>query len=211
MSSNALGSFEEAMEYVEQLIDIHSQVQTGKGRRHRKEAIHRAGVVLIVAAWQAYIEKLTLEVLGFVERILNEPENPSWVKASFSFRKPAVTKSVGDLNTPNSENVRRLLLWSFGFDPRPHGIYEEGPRQWSANEFCQRTDEWLRIRHAIAHGNNLPDNLPWLKNEAGTPRLKLTLLRECERHFRKLAVLTDKAISEFMFNDYHLRLGWYDE
>lgn len=211
MSSNALESFEESMDYVEQLIDIHSQVQTGKGRRHRKEAIHRAGVVLIVAAWQAYVEKLAKEALEQIDTKLNDPTNPSWVKASFTFRKPSIRKSIGDLNTPNSQNVQRLFLWSFGFDPKPHWIYRVAGRNWNSQTFCDRTDEWLRIRHTIAHGNGLPQNLVWLKNDAGTPRLNLNLLRECERHFRKLAETTDFAMSQHLSNEYDIDLDWYDE
>ena len=109
MPSNALSSFDSQMELVDNLIDIHGRIQSGKGRRHRQEAIHRAGVVLTVAAWQAYIEKLCEEVLELVESSFNQPGVPAWVKSSFAFRKPAVRQSIGAFSTPNSEKVRDLL------------------------------------------------------------------------------------------------------
>lgn len=134
----------------------------------------------------------------------NSDPVPVWARASFKFRKPAVTKAVGDLNTPNSQNVWRLFDWSFGFDPRSSWTWASPRRQWNSHQFSTRTDEWLRIRHSIAHGNNLPDNLPWIRNEAGTPRLTLSLLQECQRHFRKLARNTDTAFIHFLRNEYRI-------
>ena len=208
MSSSTLDAFAGLMDSVDQLIEIHGQVQTGQGRRHRKEAIHRAGVVIIVAAWQAYVEKLGLECLEIIEQKLDEPNNPSWVKASFKFRKPAILKTIGDLNTPNSQNVQRLFDWSFGFDPKPHWAWNSHGRVWAPQFFCDRTDQWLRIRHTIAHGNVLPNNLTWIKGPNGQARLTLNLLRECERHFWKLATLTDDAMRAFLIDQYGIVNPW---
>lgn len=55
--SNAQSKFMEQLGLVDQLITIHGKLQTGRGRRHEQDALHRAGVVLTVAAWQAYVEK----------------------------------------------------------------------------------------------------------------------------------------------------------
>jgi hypothetical protein len=206
MPSAASRDFAELMSSVDQLIAIHARIQSGRGRRHRQEAIHRAGVVLTVAAWQTYVEKVAMEALASIERKIQVDDagqpTPAWARASFKFRKPAVAKHVGDLNTPNSQNVLRVFDWSFGFDARPHWIWDSPRRRWGPTEFCSRTDEWLRIRHSIAHGNNLPTNLPWIKNAGGTPRLTLSLLQECERHFRELVRRTDTAFSKFLRREY---------
>jgi hypothetical protein len=206
MPSTASRDFAELMASVDQLIAIHARIQSGRGRRHRQEAIHRAGVVLTVAAWQAYVEKIALEALAKIEAKIQVDDDgsptPPWARASFKFRKPAVTKSVGDLNTPNSQNVVRLFDWSFGFDPRRYWVWDSPRRQWDSAKFCNRTDEWLRIRHSIAHGNSLPDNMGWIKNASGTARLNLTLLRECQRHFRELVRRTDTAFIKFLKREY---------
>ena len=98
MPSSALIDFQELMASVDQLIEIHAKIQSGRGRRHRQDAIHRAGVVLTVAAWQAYIEKVAIEALGKIERKVEVDESgaltPAWVRASFKFRKPSVTKTI---------------------------------------------------------------------------------------------------------------------
>lgn len=206
MPSSASRSFAELMASVDQLIDIHARIQSGPGRRHRQEAIHRAGVVLTVAAWQAYIEKVALEALAKIEAKVQVDEEgkptPPWVRASFKFRKPSITKSVGDLNTPNSQNVIRLFDWSFGFNPGPFWIWNSPRRRWSKDQFSSRTDEWLKIRHSIAHGNDLPINMPWIKNASGAARLNLSLLKECQRHFRELVRRTDIAFIKFLKKEY---------
>jgi hypothetical protein len=165
---------------------------------------------LIVAAWQAYIEKLSLETLDLIEQsIVNRRKPaPAWIRSAFYFRSPAVRQSIGALNTPNSENVVKLLEFSFGLNPKSYWTWT-GRRTWSAQEFCNRTNEWLRIRHTIAHGNGLPDNLTWLKNDSGTARLNLNLLKEAKRHFEKLASLTDKAMCDHLNNQYAVKCRWY--
>lgn len=209
MPSSALRNFDELMASVDQLIAIHARIQSGRGRRHRQEAIHRAGVVLTVAAWQTYVEKVALEALAQIERGIEVDEHgdptPVWVRASFRFRKPAVSKTVGDFNTPNSQNVWRLFDWSFGFDPRPHWVWDSPRRHWSTQQFSNRTDDWLRIRHSIAHGNTLPNNLAWIQNNSGTARLTLSLLQECQRHFRELVRRTDRAFIRFLRREYRIR------
>jgi hypothetical protein len=212
MSSESLEEFSVLIESIDQLVDIHGRIQDGRGRRHRQDAIHRAGVVLAVAAWQAYIEKISSEALEFIGEVLNVRPNgrptPAWVKSSFSFRKPAIRKTIGDLNTPNAQNVQRVLNWSFGFDPWPFWQWNQGLRNWSTQDFVKRTDEWLRIRHTIAHGTPLPDNLLWLKNSGGDARLNLALLKECAKHFTKLAELTDDAFADFIALEYRSDRPW---
>ena len=212
MASQALKDFETLMISVDDLIGIHGRVQTGKGRRHGQEALHKAGVVLTIAAWQSYIEKLCIEALAAIEtNFTNPPPShavPSWAKSSFYFRKPAVLQSVGSLNTPNTQNVIRLLDYSFGCNPKADWVWNAPNRKWTSAQFCDRTDEWLRIRHTVAHGNELPPNLPWIKNASGKPRLKLSLLEECKRHFDKMANLTDEAMGEHLRNHYGLSVDW---
>lgn len=210
MPSKALKSHEELMNSVEELIVIHGRIQQGKGRRHGQEALHRAGVVLTIAAWQSYIEKLCLETLGLIENIFVGaiPPPPAWATSGYFFRKPSVAKSVGDLNTPNSQNVIKLLDWSFGCNPKANWVWVAPHRNWTSQQFCDRTDEWLRIRHAIAHGNQLPQNLPWLRNDGGDVRLKLSLLKECKKHFEKKAALTDACLSDHLRGQYGIQTNW---
>lgn len=65
--SEARSSFETQLALVDQLIAIHGKLQAGRGRRYEQDALHRAGVVLTVAAWQAYVEKVIGEALDLID------------------------------------------------------------------------------------------------------------------------------------------------
>lgn len=87
--SAALMKFSEQLELVDQLITIHGNLQTGRGRRFEQDAIHRAGVVLTVAAWQAYNEKVLLEALDAFSANLQNPAAPapSWALQASNMRR----------------------------------------------------------------------------------------------------------------------------
>ena len=197
MPSSSFTEFEKLLQTVEQLISIHGKLQQGRGRRHEQDAIHRAGVVLTVAAWQAYVEKVLQEGLSCLENHVTAPiagaAPPPWAVISFRVRAASIKKSIADFNTPNSENVQRLFKDAFDFDPWPTWKWHVSRRSWDSSTFRSRTNDWLKIRHAIAHGDNLPDEIPWIRGKNKVPRLTLKLLKECRKHFHYLAGHTDDA------------------
>lgn len=212
MSSVSFGKFEVLLGSVDQLIIIHGQLQQGRGRRHEQGAIHRAGVVLTVAAWQAYIEKILYEGLIHIETHITAHVGgvapPSWATSGFLIRKVSIKKSIADFNTPNSENVIRLFKESLDFDPRPLWTWHVSRRNWDSTAFHNRTNQWLKIRHSISHGFDLPENLDWIKGNNGTARLTLGLLRECRKHFHYLAQKTDQAFSNHLRNVHGVPAPW---
>src|SRR5690606_8820587 len=123
MPSASIAELEAILGSVEQLIAINEQLRQGRGRRYEQDALHRAGVVLTVAAWQAYVEKVLAEGLQLIEGQITGAvigvAPPTWAVSGFLVRKAAIKKGIADLNTPNSENVRRLFKESLDFDPRP--------------------------------------------------------------------------------------------
>ena len=212
MSSDSFGEFEGLLESVDQLINIHGKLQQGRGRRHEQDAIHRAGVVLTVAAWQAYIEKVLNEGLSHIERQITAPVDgvapPSWATSGFFLGKASIKKRIADFNTPNSENVRRLFRESLDFDPRPSWTWRVSRRDWDSRTFHVRTNDWVKIRHSIAHGFDLPDNINWIQRENGTARLTLEILKECRKHFHFLAEKTDQAFSDHLRDQHGIPAPW---
>ena len=212
MSSESFGEFEGLLGSVDQLIIIHGKLQQGRGRRHEKDATHRAGVVLTVAAWQAYIEKVLNEGLLHIENHVTAPVGgaapPSWATSGFLVRKASIKKSIADFNTPNSENVRRLFKESLDFDPWPSWTWHVSRRNWNSHTFHVRTNDWLKIRHAIAHGFDLPHDMSWIQGDNGAARLTLRLLKECRKHFHFLASKTDQAFSDHLRDQHGLPAPW---
>ena len=107
MPSSARQQFGDLVGFVDQLIDIHGRLQQGKGRRHRLEAIHHAGVVMMVAAWESYVEKVLMEALDAIENeagiaaagALPVPV-PSWAKLAFALRRADIANDVKRFHTP---------------------------------------------------------------------------------------------------------------
>lgn len=204
--SLALQSFKEQQELGDQLVTIHESLQTGRGRRHKQDALYRSGVVLTVAAWQAYVEKVITESFDAVARNMNDPASgtPSWAIQSFNLRKAQAMTLVRKFNTPDDVRVRDIFQDTIGFNPWPAWEWRQGPRQWDSGEVRRRTNGWVRIRHSVAHGFALPGDLAWLQGQNGVSRLTLGLLKECAKHFEHLATITDNAFDDHLANEFGL-------
>ena len=205
MPSNAFQGFTGLLAYVDQLVEIHGKIQQGRGRRHQQEALHRSGVVLTVAAWESYVEKVIGEALNAIEPPTSAP---FWSRSTFTVHRNLVNTNLGKFHTPNEQNVRRSMKEAFGFDPRASWEWRVGPRQWDAAEMANCLDDWLSIRHTIAHGTALPTDIPWIQNSSGTPRITLALLRECRRFFARLINQTDEALANHIATDFGIQAPW---
>src|SRR6185369_15332108 len=106
--SDSLIAFTNQLGLVDQLITIHGRLQRGRGRRHQLDALHRAGVVLTVAAWQAYLEKLLIEGLDAIQDDMAGPPNPApnWARQAFLMRRAEILISIKKFNTPDDVRVR---------------------------------------------------------------------------------------------------------
>lgn len=208
MPSASRNAFTVQMDYVEQLIDIHGRLQSGRGRRHKQEALHSAGVAMTVAAWQSYLEKLIFEAMDAIEADLNAAQAPRWPLHVFYLKRADIKTKIGSFMTPNADNSRRLLKECIDIDVWSAWEYRVGPRQWSAQETSNRTNAWLKIRHSFAHGSPLPDNIAWITGDNGEARLNLTLLKECKRHFTHLADKTDHEVGNVLRGRHGLTINW---
>ena len=205
--SIALASFRDQLIVVDQLIDIHRRLQTGRGRRHRQDALHAAGIVMTVAAWQAYVEKLLNEGLEKIGTDLNTPGTPRWAIHNFNMRRAAIKNAIKKFNTPNDVNVRSLFSDALDFDPWLSWEWNQNRRHWSVAEVRRRTNAWVLIRHSVAHGFELPGDVVWIQRN-GRPRLTLGLLEECRRHFVHLAEKTDAGFGQFLVAHHQMPPPW---
>ena len=208
--SLALAKFSEQLLLVDQLIAIHGKLQSGRGRRYEQDALHRAGVVLTVAAWQAYNEKVLEEAVDAIAINLRDPAAPapSWALQTFNMRRAQVASLVKKFNTPSDVNVRDFSLETLGFNPWPSWEWRQGPRQWSVEEVRRRTNTWVQVRHSIAHGFELPMNVQWLRGRNGAVRLTLGLMKECRAHFVHLTSRMDAAFSDHLLSEHNLPRPW---
>lgn len=157
----AVNQFDNALKHCDNLVAVHrGHGGANRGRRYQEVSIDRAVVVLAVAAWQAAVQDLTTALLDTAR-----PTGPTSIDiARYDTLTGPVRKAISDFATPNAENTRKLMV-SAGFDPRPLWTYEIAggrgrPRtSWTPQMVSTRLNEWLKIRHALAHGHEtLPVN-----------------------------------------------------
>lgn len=191
----AVESFEAAMKHCDNIIVVHKEVGGGgAGRRYKEASLNRAVIVLAVAAWQAAIQDLTSALLDTAAPSGGSAIDRARYEASVGF----VRKGIVDFSTPNGENSRRLMQGA-GFDPYPSWAYRipggrGGYVSWTPSMVMTRLNEWLRIRHALAHGHaELPlvDALESVRVDHANPAtLRLVDAEQCVAFVRRLVEVT---------------------
>lgn len=127
----------------EELLSVHGKLKTGKqGRQWGLSAVNRAVIVMCVSAWEAYVEEVMVEAL--------EALRPGAAAGStYPALNASVRGDVGRFNTPNSQNVSKLMADAFGFANVASSWAWKG---CTAIQATRLLDYLLKTRHQIAHG-----------------------------------------------------------
>jgi hypothetical protein len=182
--SAAQARFLASMSDPESLVAIHRQLNSGRGKRHREVVLNRAIVVLTVAAWQALVQDLAEAALVFL--------SPPAGKARYDYNllKATTKNAIHGFSTPNAENCRTLLL-RVGMDPWPYWSWASGSDAVTRAVARQRLNQWLTVRHSIAHGDaEWPDVTVLSQLPSGSRTLRRADAERCMRLFDRLASLT---------------------
>jgi hypothetical protein len=142
--------FTEAMKDSGHLMALHTR--TNPGRRHHEPSLNRAVAVMTAAAWQSYVQDTTRAILDY---LAVPPRHPG--KPQFDLIKASTMTALGRFNTPNARNTLALFQ-HVGFDPRSGWSFSVSsrPHPYSSQGIEDEIEEWLKIRHTIAHGALLP-------------------------------------------------------
>lgn len=199
----ATDNFKRATQHCDNLIAVHrGHGGPTQGRRDKEVSINRAVIVLAVASWQALVQDYAAACVDLSAPAPGSPLS----QQSYAVLAGRVRKEIGDFATPNAEKTRQLLIGA-GFDPRSHWNWQQrggrgrGMEQWAPTDADKRLNEWLRVRHAIAHGHaELPkvDALQAVRLAATPPtdpQLRLSDAEQCLAFFRRLGKLTGAALA----------------
>jgi hypothetical protein len=195
--ADAHAEFKRAMTDPLNLALVHRERRPRRGPSGRAAphfaSLNRGIVVLTVAAWQAYVEALATEILDVISVPPGEPGHRQHLNV-----RADVTNARHNFSTPNAEGVRDLLM-RVGFDPLPHWTW-----RWSTNDMTpqlahERMNAWLRVRHAIAHGDPVLPEVDVLRGDPkGKRALSLERANACMKFFTWVAdETTAAAIARF--------------
>lgn len=185
------------------LIEIHKRLSEGAGRRESELSLNRGAVVFAVAAWQTYVEQLTLAMVTESAPPAGDP-----TARVFAMLKASVENQVKRLNVPDTRKTVDLWQW-VGFDPtaawgltftweKQRSTAHGGRLSEQATLTPQRTkdelDTWIQIRHKIVHGDALPSEPRFIAlatgARSGVPRLKRANADRCLNFFQQLVAAT---------------------
>ncbi len=217
---DARDRFERAMGHCDAIAQVHKTHGGGsQGFRSLEPSLNRAIVVLAVAAWQTAVQDLTRAALDH-----SHPAGGSGIGALL---RGQVLQAVGGFSTPDSQKSRSLLKL-VDFDPYPLWTWSQMGGQGVGSiivtpaRAAETIDDWLRLRHDIAHGHarlSVVDVLESVRQKAKTwqaahpaashrdalnhlksltafePSLRLVDAQRCVTHFRRLARLTAKGLA----------------
>jgi hypothetical protein len=201
-------NFEYFKEDVSILLKTHdSETKRAAGRPNRDlEVFKRAGVILAVTAWEAYIEDTLSE--QFSDK-LEYAEIPADIKGAFNSvsqtwlnsqpKPPEVEKWTGEgwknvvmdkfkhdveaLNTPNSENIKHLFSRYLDIDVTAHWKWQKN----SSKVVCQKLDALIKLRGKLVHrGKELSES---------TANVNRKNFVEAKLLIERLVECTDKALN----------------
>lgn len=151
----AADAFGRSIQHCHNLISIHQERNAGQGRRHREVSLNRATIVLAVATWQTLVQDLTTGALDAAK-----PGANATVAETGAYRliRGQIERQVRNFSTPNTQNTRDLLD-TVGLDVKPYWTWKvstQGRDQFRRRTFDEvqnELEDWLKVRHAIAHGH----------------------------------------------------------
>ena len=208
--SRALDIFVKQQTHVEQLIEVHeANNQRQPSARRDYSGLNHAGVVFCVAHWQAYATNVVEEVYDEVDSLIKNPDGniASWNKSVFELNK--VSQKRKRLNTPNSRNVINFFKDTLEFDPtKKWNVTERIDRKWDVKEhsISDRIDFWLSVRHAVAHGFELPMDIR--SKFAKDRKFNLTYhsFLECRDFFNFLVITTEEDLIFYVRDKFDITL-----
>ena len=153
-SSIACSKFKNMVIGAKILSDFQGKISPSCGDQHLvDQTCLKAAVANAVGCWEGYIEEVLRE---FVSKVRVQADRRAWTL--IAQYEALVDKLASDLNTPNWDKARELILTVSGMDPYASWIWSEKfPNQNDTKVFF---DGVMRVRHAFAHGFPLPRDIP---------------------------------------------------
>lgn len=167
-----MANFISNVKEVDRLSEIHAAVtKKGPGRKHNVEVLHKSGIVLLIACWEAYVEDLATNGLSaLIDRASSHTKIPpevleriagklqgmkawdlagdGWRRACRNHLKEVLARTTGALNTPRAAQVDELFEKALGIKALSSSWTWQGR---TARSSQKSLDDLVTLRGSIAH------------------------------------------------------------
>ncbi|WP_409942772.1 HEPN domain-containing protein [Acidovorax sp.] len=199
MPSNALEKFNTTITSAKVLMAFNATPSTASADiTFVEQTCLKAAIASSVGCWEGYLEAALRE---FVSKTRVLAQRRSWTLiAQF---ESIVDKLAADLNTPNWDKTRDLLITVSGMDPYASWVWS--PKFSNPTDTKIFFDGILKVRHAFAHGFNVPPDVPGLI-QPGVLNINYTEeVMECITFF---ATKTDDLLEHELMHRHGCTTGW---
>jgi hypothetical protein len=162
------------------------------------QTCRKAAIANAVGCWEGYIEGVLRE---FVSKVRVQTHRRTWTL--IAQYEGLVDKLASDLNTPNWEKTRDLILIVTGMDPYASWIWT--PKFSTQNDTKQFFDGVMNVRHAFAHGFVIPNNIFGLTNPGQLDAAYVSDVFACIRFFSET---TDELLEHELTHRHSCSTGW---
>lgn len=163
-----------------------------------EQVCFRAAVAAAVGCWEGYVEAVLRE---FVSKVRVQSNRKSWsLIAQF---EAIVDRMASELNTPNWDKARDLILTVTGMDPYASWIW--GIKFPNQNDTKIFFDGVMRVRHAFAHGFRTPHDILGV---ASVGQLDAVYVGDAISCIRFFVETTDGLLSHELTHRHACTNGW---
>lgn len=162
------------------------------------QCLLKAAIAQAVGCWEGYVEAVLPE---FVSKARVQAHRKAWTLI-VQFES-LVDKLASDLNTPNWDKSRELILNVTGMDPYASWIW--GPRFTNQTDTKSFFNGILDVRHSFAHGFAVPTNVPGLTTPGQLDSAYVADATACLEFF---AAIVDSLLEHELTHRHACTAGW---
>ena len=173
--SKALENFLVAQNDITDLIKCYDDINRGSNETPAPEVLKRATLIMILTAWETYVEDVASELFERKFGMLKGSHVGQYMEKNF-------LTELKRFNTPDSIKTKKLFLDFFGKDVTEHWEWPNIDQKSARTQL----NEWIKKRGDAVHRMDVSISGPHI--------VKRDELDKCLRFFTELVVRTNDAL-----------------
>ena len=177
--SKSIESFNLAITDAEELLRCYDQINKSSAQSEKPpEALKRASLILVLTAWETYVEDIATELFDLKFGVLKGCQIGNFMEQQFTTR-------LKMFHNPDSVKTKQIFLEFFGVDVTDSWVWNN---YTTSKEVRTVLNEWISKRGNAVHRAQ-PD-------KQSTHIVKRNELDKCIFFFKNLVKVTDVALSQ---------------